>query len=127
MKIGHVEIRVRQYADGRWGFDDYSNGPRKKIRRKTKQKAEKRATDVAVLMANGRGDLLNIDRDELSEFRRWKKSQQDSRPLSEVLAQFFELKKPKGLHRPCLQPHPSFYQWKDSFRLLSFRRRNISA
>jgi hypothetical protein len=72
MKIGHVEIRTRQYSDGRWGFDDYSLGKRKKVRLKTKSKAQSRATDTAVLLSNGRDDLLRIDRAELAEFRRWK-------------------------------------------------------
>jgi hypothetical protein len=72
MKIGHVEIRIRQYADGRWGFDDYSRGQRSKVRVRKKSRAQSRAADIAVLLANGRDDLLRIDRAELAEFRRWK-------------------------------------------------------
>jgi hypothetical protein len=72
MKVGHIHIKVRQYSDGRWGFDDYSQGKRHMVRLDSKQKAESRATDLAVLLANGRGDLLQIDQSELAEIKRWK-------------------------------------------------------
>lgn len=59
MKIGHVSVTVRKYADGRWGFDDYSSGKRKMVRLWNKQKAEARATDIAVLLANGPPTFLD--------------------------------------------------------------------
>jgi integrase len=96
MKIGHIEIRVRQYADGRWGFDDYSRGPRHKVRLLTKQKADGRAADVAVLLANGRGDLLQIDARDLAEFRRWKMDAKSSRPIGELINRFLKLKQNKS-------------------------------
>src|SRR5438094_535860 len=96
MKVGHIEIKVRRYADGRWGFDDYSRGPRRKVRLLTKQKADSRATDIAVLLANGRGDLLQIDARELAEFRSWKTSSKSSRPIGELIDRFLELKRSKS-------------------------------
>jgi hypothetical protein len=54
-------IQVKRYADGRWGFDNYSSGKQKRIRCISKQKAETRALDLGVLLANGRHDLLQID------------------------------------------------------------------
>jgi len=103
MKIGHVEINVRQYGDGRWGFDDYSQGPRKMVRLWNKHKAEKRAADIAVLMANGRGDLLHIDPVELAEFRKWKAASKESPALSDACAEFIDLKAQKSSrHRESL-------------------------
>lgn len=92
MKIGHVEIQVQQYGDGRWGFDDYSKGPRKMVRLLTKQKALSRATDVAVLMANGRGDLLQVDAGELAEFRQWKNACTSSPSFADARTEFIALK-----------------------------------
>jgi integrase len=92
MKIGHVEIEVQQYGDGRWGFDDYSAGPRKMVRLWNKQKAEQRATDVAVLLTNGRSDLLQIDAAELAEFRQWKSACNSSPSFADARSEFIELK-----------------------------------
>src|SRR5580765_4628373 len=103
MKIGHVEINVRQYGDGRWGFDDYSQGPRKMVRLWNKHKAEKRAADIAVLMANGRGDLLHIDPVELAEFRKWKAASTESPELADACSEFITLKAQKSSrHRQSL-------------------------
>jgi hypothetical protein len=62
MKLRHVEIKVRKYADGRWGYDDYSSGQRKMVRLWNKQKAEARATDILVERANKhtRPDLIEV-------------------------------------------------------------------
>ena len=92
MKIGHVKVEVQQYGDGRWGFDDYSKGQRKMVRCLTKQKAQSRATDIAVLLANGRNDLLQIDPGELAEFRQWKAACASSPSFADARAEFIELK-----------------------------------
>jgi integrase len=96
VKIGHIEICVRQYADGRWGFDDYSLGRRRMVRLHSKQKADARATDLAVLLANGRHDLLGINRAELTAFREWKAASSCSRCLSEICAEFLQIKRTKS-------------------------------
>jgi integrase len=96
MKIGHVEVKVQRYADGRWGFDDYSQGPRKMVRLWSKHKAEARAADIAVLTANSRGDLLQIDPAELAEFRRWKAASTESPALADACSEFIELKDKKS-------------------------------
>jgi integrase len=99
MRIGHVEIKVRQYADGRWGFDDYSRGPRHKVRLLTKQKADGRAANVAVLLANGRGDLLQIDARDLAEFREWRQRTLRAPTFGEVVSEFIAAKlEDKNLH-----------------------------
>jgi integrase len=96
MKIGHISIEVRQYADGRWGFDDYSSGHRVMVRLKTKQKAEARATDVAVCLANGRKDLLHIKGNDLAEFRAWQSARVASVSVSEACKAFIALKGSKS-------------------------------
>jgi integrase len=103
MKIGHVEVKVQQYGDGRWGFDDYSQGPRKMVRLWSKHKAEARAADIAVLMTNSRGDLLDIDPAELAEFRKWKAASNDSPALGDACSEFMERKEKKSSrHRESL-------------------------
>jgi integrase len=104
MKIGHVEVRVQQYGDGRWGFDDYSQGPRRMVRLWNKRKAEQRAADIVVLMANGRGDLLQIDPAELAEFRKWKAASTESPALADAIAEFSEpLAEKSTLHRKSIE------------------------
>jgi integrase len=104
MKIGHVQVKVQQYGDGRWGFDDYSQGPRKMVRLWNKHKAEQRAADIAVLMSNSRGDLLQIDPAELAEFRKWKAARAESPALADACSEFIALKAQKSsLHRKSIE------------------------
>ena len=90
------KITVRQYADGRWGFDDHSSGTRKMVRLLSKQKAEQRALDVAVLLSNGRGDLLQVSAAELAEFRAWKAGTRQSPAIADACAEFVKLKSAKS-------------------------------
>jgi integrase len=90
------KIKVQQYADGRWGFDDYSLGELHKVRLKAKEKAQSRAQDVAVLLANRRHDLLGIDARELAEFRAWKAACKVSLPVGEIIQKFLALKARKS-------------------------------
>jgi integrase len=104
MKIGHVQIEVQQYGDGRWGFDDYSGGRRRMVRVQSRQKAQNRAADVAVLLANGRNDLLGIDQTELAEFRKWQAAASVSMPVKEARQAFLALKTGKSSrHRQSLE------------------------
>jgi hypothetical protein len=94
VKIGHVEVpEVRQYADGRFGFDDYSRGTLKKIRRKSAAKARGVAIESATLIARGRTDLLDITREELAEVRRLRDARTRSIRLSEGVSLFLEAKR----------------------------------
>jgi hypothetical protein len=70
MKIGRISIQVRQYADGRWGFDDYSSGKRVMVRLLSKEKA------VARLKA----ERQQIDPAEMKEFLRWKSNRTTPHP-----------------------------------------------
>ena len=98
-----LKIGVRQYEDGRWGFDDYSRGRRKRIRLKSKTDAQNLADDLRVLIANGRRDLLAITPLELAEFREWKKSAQNSESLTNAIDRLLALKQNKsGRHLQSL-------------------------
>ena len=55
-------MKIRQYADGRWGFDDYSNGKRRMVRLWDKEKAMAR-------LKNGGWRLP--DPNEMKEFEKW--------------------------------------------------------
>jgi integrase len=96
MKIGNIEVKVRKYRDGRWGYDDYSQGERHMVRLRTKQKAQARATDLAVLLANGRHDLMQIDASELAEFRKWKAGCNSNVTIAEACKAFVALKSTKS-------------------------------
>jgi integrase len=96
IKSGHVSVQVRQYGDGRWGFDDYSRGQRHMVRLRTKQKALARATDTAVLLANGRNDLLQISAAELAEFRAWKAGCNSTVSVAEACKAFLAIKQTKS-------------------------------
>jgi hypothetical protein len=60
VKLGHIQIKVLKYADGRWGFNDYAKGKRKRIRLKDKKEANDRARELMVFLTNGRQHLLEI-------------------------------------------------------------------
>lgn len=89
-------IQIQQYADGRWGFDDYSSGERRMVRCKTKAKAQAKATDIDVLQANGRVDLLQSNHSEWQEFLAWKATSKVSPTLADVLDEFITLKTGKS-------------------------------
>jgi integrase len=95
LKRHHVQVHVRQYADGRWGFDDYTSGRLKKVRRRTKAKADARANDVVALLNNGRTDLLSITREELAEIRA--RRTETTRPIRDVAAAFLKLKEGRSV------------------------------
>jgi integrase len=97
VKIGRVEVSIRQYADGRWGFDDYSSGQRIRVRCRTKRKAEARATDAAVLTANGRNEFSRFDQVKWQRFLKWEEDRNTfNATLGEVIAEFVALKKVKS-------------------------------
>jgi hypothetical protein len=87
---------IRQYSDGRWGFDNYSSGTRHMVRCKTKERALARAMDIDVFMANGRVDLLQSTAAEWDEFRKWKSASKHSPDLSTACAEFVGLKTGKS-------------------------------
>lgn len=104
MRVRHVEIKVKQYADGRYGFDDYSSGRLKKVRLKTKTKADNRAIDIAVYLANGRTDLLGIDRGTLARFREWEEQRNKGINVHDGVAKFIKSKEAdKHLNRQYLR------------------------
>jgi len=85
-------IEVKQYADGRYGFDDYSSGEQKKIRCVTKQKAQQRALDIGVALANGRPDLAQIDPARLQRLLKLEAVLEKSPSLGAAIAEFIQLK-----------------------------------
>src|SRR4051812_27864568 len=84
-KRRHVEIKVQQYADGRFGFNHYSTGALQKVRLKRKADAEDRAVDISLLLGNDRADLLGIKEAELARFRQWEAAQSLTRTYGEVV------------------------------------------
>jgi hypothetical protein len=91
-----MKIHIQQYADGRWGFDDYSQGERVRVRCITKQKAMDRAMDATVLLKNGRHDLLGIDASRLAKFLKWESASKVSPSVAEACKAFIALKSNKS-------------------------------
>ena len=90
MRIDKIEIQ--KYGDGRWGWDDYSQGKRHMVRCKSKEKAQARAADITVLQANGRVDLLQSNHSEWREFLAWKTASKSSLSLADAVTEFVALK-----------------------------------
>lgn len=84
---------VREYKDGRWGFDEYwTTGKQRLVRRKGKAEAEQAAIDLQMLIARGRPDLAEIGAGELAEFRQWKIAQATSPAFGAVVSEFLAAK-----------------------------------
>lgn len=84
VKVGRVEIEVRRYADGRYGFDSWLEGERHKIRRRTLEKAVSVARDTAELISRNRQSLIAASPAELAEFQAWQAKRRSSASLDAV-------------------------------------------
>ncbi len=92
IKAGHVEIAVREYSDGRFGFDREENGKRKQCRWRNADDAIAEAKERVKLTNAGKIDLLQVSREEWMEFQAWKKARSQSRLVSDVRDELLELK-----------------------------------
>jgi integrase len=85
---------VRTMTDGRFGFDEYfTTGKRRQVRRLTESAASEAFTDLKVLIANGRKDLVDIDAGDWAEFRKWRERTAQSPSVSEAVKQFLGSKR----------------------------------
>lgn len=95
---GGLRIDIRNYADGRYGFDwTPADGIRKKIRLDDKEAAVVRAQSYLEAGKAGRLDLLSVDPGEFAEFLRWKEQRKSNVPKVPALVEsFIESKRGKG-------------------------------
>ncbi len=73
VKSGSVEIIIRKYSDGRFGFDSHNKGRRKQHRWREQADAIDGARDHARAVAAGNVDLLSIDKKEWAVFCAWQR------------------------------------------------------
>jgi len=109
VKSGRVEIEIREYADGRFGFDFYDESHRRvKCRWKDSEKAITEARDRAKIISGGRVEMLTASKeewaafqafkssglslDELSKFKEWISARSKSRTITEVRDELLAIK-----------------------------------
>jgi integrase len=95
VKRGSLEIRVKQYADGRYGFDlKPDDAIREKVRCTNLDDAIQRADQLLGKGQAGRLNLLSISPEELTDFLRYREAQQNRCPaLKKLVAAFLAEKK----------------------------------
>ena len=93
VKSGPVEIHVREYSDGRFGFDWEESGKRKQGRWRDQSDAIDAARERAKVIAAGRINLLDVDPDELAEFRAWKAARTKSKAVTDVRDELLAIKR----------------------------------
>lgn len=86
IKLGHVEVAVKRYTDGRYGYDTYDAGKRYQHRWRDSGEAVAAAKERVKAVTQGKADLLNVSREEWSIFTAWR----DAGLTLETLAQFNE-------------------------------------
>lgn len=109
VRAGSSEITVREFADGRYGFDYHNEGgQRVKCRWKSPEKAVEEARDRVRAIAGGKVELLDVSRDDwalfcswkdagltaekLKDFLTWDAARTKSRLVREVEAELMEIK-----------------------------------
>lgn len=108
-----LSLDVKQFADGRFGFDQRDeHGRQCKTRLNSLADAVAAADRVLTAGTAGTVDLSRIDREDYLEFLRWRSARGTSRPIPALVEEFLAEKKTSGI---------SFYTARDySNALLPF-------
>jgi integrase len=106
VKRGALFIHIRQYDDGRYGFDykpdDHS---RSKVRLKDVGSAIGRAEELIGLGHAGKASLLSINPEELAEFLRWRAAQRKSPSIPEIVDAFMATKEELEARQELSEKH----------------------
>ena len=98
VRNGSLRIDVREYADGRFGFDFMPSGEeRKKVRCSEIESAEEKAREILGLAKGGKVERLAINEPEYVEFLRWKAEKGSGAKVATLVESFLLTKKDKGL------------------------------
>lgn len=93
-----LSLDVRQYADGRFGFDQLDeHGRRCKTRLHALADAVAAADRVLSAGTAGTVDLSRIDREDYLEFLRWRQARGTTRPIPALVEAFLEEKRTSGI------------------------------
>lgn len=97
VRHGSLRLDLREYADGRFGFDFAPpGGERCKVRLRSMDAAEERALEILGAARGGRVERLAIDEDEYAEFLRWKAERGTGAAIPALVSSFLESKDGKG-------------------------------
>jgi integrase len=100
-----LSLDVKQFADGRFGFDQRDeHGRQCKTRLNSLADAVAAADRVLTAGTAGTVDLSRIDRDDYLEFLKWRNARGTSRPIPALVDEFLAEKKTSGI---------SFYTARD--------------
>ncbi len=98
VRVGSLRLDIRQYADGRFGFDYKPPGEyRVKVRVAELSDAEERAQEILGAAKGGRVERLAIDPEEYAEFLRWKAERLRPARIPDLVASFLRAKERKGI------------------------------
>lgn len=97
IRSGSLSLCIRQYADGRHGFDYTPPGEaRSQVRLKTMEDAEARGRELLGAAEAGKVERLSIDPDEYAEFLRWKAARRPKAAVPALVEKFLRNKRDKG-------------------------------
>lgn len=98
IRVGSLSIAIRGYADGRIGFDFQPPGERRvQVRLHELADAERRAREILGMAHGGKVERLAIDEREYAEFLRWKGERAKPALIADLVPEFLESKKSKGV------------------------------
>lgn len=97
VRNGALEITVRQYSDGRYGFDWLPPGQdRKQIRLHELSNAVRKAREFLEKGHGGKLDVLGIEPGDLEEFFRWKASRGSAKRVPALVEELIATRESKG-------------------------------
>lgn len=103
ISAGAMRLDVKQYADGRFGFDFMEAHGRKKIRYTRASDAEARATEIVGAAKGGMVDRLSINEAEFAEFLRWRSQRRQPSFIPDLVTQFIAEKTRRGCEPPTIR------------------------
>ena len=93
VKEGNVSITIIQLEDGAFRFEDKSSGKRIRKTFRTLEKAQEKAKDLAIFLANRNNSVLRIPQGDLASFYQWQEEQRKfDLPIGEAVEKFLALK-----------------------------------
>lgn len=97
VREGSMRIDLREYADGRYGFDWTAPGDeRRKVRLHELAAVERKAREMLGVTHAGKIDLLSIDPREFAEFLLWKATRRKPIMVPNLVESFLASKADKG-------------------------------
>lgn len=98
VRNGSMRLDVREFADGRFGFDFKPPGEyRKKVRVTTADAARQKAEEYIGLARGGKVERAAIDEKEYAEFLQWKAAKKAPSNISDLVPSFLASKRRKGV------------------------------